>query len=135
MRNETIATVDGHRVVVQDSISLIGPDDAGAIIISGSHGGAISGAFAAQHRPALVIFNDAGIGKKEAGVAALTDLERMGVPGAAISHLSARIGDAADAWENGIVSRANRPATEAGIVPGRPLEEVVRCFAAREKVR
>ena len=135
MRNEAIATVNGRRLVIQDSISLIGPADAGAIIVSGSHGGAISGAFAAQHRPALVVFNDAGIGKKDAGIAALTDLERAGVPGAAVSHLTARIGDAADAWENGVVSRANRPAAEAGIVPGRRLRDVVGSFTPHEKVR
>jgi hypothetical protein len=60
MRNETIATLNGRRVVIQDSISLIGPADEGAIVISGSHGGTISGAFAAKHPPALVVFNDAG---------------------------------------------------------------------------
>ena len=135
MRNETIATLNGRRVVVQDSISLIGPDDENGIIISGSHGGAISGAFAVQHRPALVVFNDAGIGKRDAGIASLIDLERAGIPGAAVSHVSARIGDAADAWENGVVSRANRPAAEAGIVPGRRLRDLVGCFTPDKKVR
>jgi hypothetical protein len=63
MRNETVAMLNGRPVVVMDSISLITPADAGAMIICGSHGGAISGAFAAMHPPALVVFNDAGGGK------------------------------------------------------------------------
>jgi hypothetical protein len=135
MRNETVATVNGHRIVVQDSISLIGPDDEGVIVVSGSHGGAISGAFAAKHPPALVVFNDAGIGKREAGVASLLHLEREGIAAAAVSHRSARIGDAADAWENGIISRANRHAATAGIAAGQPLQDVVGCFTPQEKVR
>ena len=46
MRNETVATLNGRPVVVMDSISLIVAKDAGAIIVCGSHGSAISGALA-----------------------------------------------------------------------------------------
>jgi len=76
MRNETVAVVNGRPVVAMDSISLIGPENEGAIIVCGSHGGAISGAFAAKHPPALVVFNDAGGGKNDAGFTSLGDLER-----------------------------------------------------------
>ena len=135
MRNETVATLSGRRVIAMDSISLIGPGDAGAIVVCGSHGGAISGAFAAKHPPALVVFNDAGGGKKDAGVASLADLEREGIAAAAVWHDSARIGDALDAWENGVVSRTNGPAAEGGLAPGRPLRELLQRFTAKEKVR
>ena len=129
MRNKVIGTLNGRRVVAMDSISLISSQDAGAIIICGSHGGAISGAFAAVHPPALVVFNDAGGGKNAAGVACLADLELEGIAAAAVAHDSARIGDAVDAWENGVVSYANAPAREAGIRPGRLLREAVDKFA------
>ena len=135
MRNETVATINGWRVVVMDSISLIAPEAEGAIIVSGSHGGAISGAFAAKHPPALVVFNDAGGGKNDAGIASLARLESAGIASAAVSHDSARIGDALDAWENGVVSRVNGPAAAAGIMPGRPLRKVVERFTPREKLR
>jgi hypothetical protein len=135
MRSETVASLNGLHVIAMDSISLIAPADAGAIIVCGSHGGAISGAFAARHPPALVIFNDAGMGKNDAGVASLADLEREGIAAAAVSHVSARIGDALDAWENGTVSRANGPAAEAGILPGLPLREALQRFTPKEKVR
>ena len=116
MRNETVAVVNGRPVVAMDSISLIGPQNEGAIIVCGSHGGAISGAFAAKHPPALVVFNDAGGGRNHAGFTSLADLEREGIAAAAVSHRnSARIGDALDAWENGVVSRVNALATEGGI--------------------
>ena len=135
MRNETVATLNGRRVIAMDSISLIGPGDAGAIVVCGSHGGAISGAFAAKHPPTLVVFNDAGGGKKDAGVASLANLEREGIAAAAVSHDSARIGDALDAWENGVLSRVNGPAAEGGLAPGRPLREAVERFTRKEKVR
>jgi hypothetical protein len=136
MRNETVATLNGRPVVVMDSISLIAAKDAGAIIVCGSHGGTISGAFAAMHPPpALVVFNDAGGGKKDAGVASLAALEGEGIAAAAVSHGSARIGDALDAWENGVISRVNRPAAEGGLVPGRPLRQAVERFTPKEKVR
>ena len=129
MRNDVIATLNGRRIIAIDSISLISSQDAGAIIVCGSHGGAISGAFAAVHPPALVVFNDAGGGKNGAGVACLADLEREGIAAAAVAHDSARIGDAVDAWENGVVSYANAPAREAGVRPGRLLREAVEKFA------
>ena len=135
MRNETVATLNGRPVVAMDSISLIAAKDAGAIIVCGSHGGAISGAFAAVHPPALVVFNDAGGGKRDAGVASLAALEREGIAAAAVSHDSARIGDALDSWEHGVVSWVNGPAAEGGLELGRPLREALRRFTPKDKVR
>jgi hypothetical protein len=128
MRNEIVAEIGGWAVLAMDSISLIAPKDAGAIVISGSHGGAISGAFAAKHPPALVFFNDAGGGKNDAGVAALSLLERDGIAAATVSHATARIGDALDAWLSGRVSRVNGPAVRIGI--GQSVREAVEAFVA-----
>jgi hypothetical protein len=113
-----------------DSISTIGPADGGCIIISGSHGGRISGAFACKHPPALVAFNDAGGGKNGAGVAALTLLEAAGIPAIAVSHLSARIGDAADTWAHGWVSALNPSAATAGLLEWMSVVEACTRFAA-----
>ena len=88
-----------------------------------------------MHPPALVVFNDAGGGKKDAGVASLANLEPEGIAAAAVSHDLARIGDAFDAWENGVVSRVNGPAAEGGLDPGQPLRELLQRFTAKEKVR
>ena len=129
MRNEVVATLSGRRVVAMDSISLIGRRDEGAIIVCGSHGGAISGAFASKHPPALVVFNDAGGGKNGAGIASLAVLDGEGIAAAAVAHNSARIGDALDSWENGVVSYANGPARKGGLNPGRPLREQVQHFS------
>src|SRR4051812_29615267 len=63
-------------LAVSRQSALIGPHNVGAVIVCGSHGGAISGAFARKHPAALVLFNDAGLGKRRAGIASLEVLQR-----------------------------------------------------------
>jgi hypothetical protein len=96
----------------------------GCVIVSGSHGGTSAGRFALQAGPPLlVVFNDAGIGKDDAGVAALALLQQHGVAACAVAHHSARIGDARSTLDDGVISRANAAATALGAVPGRTLRD------------
>ena len=67
-----------------------------------------------QHKPHAVFFNDAGIGKDDAGIAALALMQEVGVIAAVYAHTSARIGDANDGWCNGIITRCNALAQKAG---------------------
>ena len=53
---------------------------AGAIAVSGSHGGRSSGRIGAAVRLRAVFFNDAGVGKDQAGLAGLAMLDEVGVP-------------------------------------------------------
>jgi len=57
--------------------------------------------------PLAVFFNDAGGGKDDAGKVGLGMLQAIGVPAACYSHMSARIGDAQDGLENGILTDMN----------------------------
>jgi uncharacterized protein YunC (DUF1805 family) len=100
-----------------DSATKLPAEAAGHVVVSGSHGGAYPGFLAALGKVAGIILNDAGIGKDEAGVAALADLDRLGIAAATVSHLSCRIGSAADMLARGMVSRANRIARTLGVVP------------------
>ena len=105
-----------------DSISHVDAADAGHIVVSGSHGGVSSGEFAGRHRLAAVFFNDAGGGKENAGVAALGMLQ---IPAGTVSHSSARIGDAEDAWRNGVLSRVNAFAEARGLAAGQRLQDAI----------
>lgn len=129
MRKETVAEAGGHKVVLMDTISAIQAEDRNAIIVCGSHGGAISGAFACKHPPALVFFNDAGGGKNDGGRAALAMLDAAGIAGATVAHTSARIGDAADAWAQGTISALGQVGRDAGLSVGQRVEDAVRAFA------
>jgi hypothetical protein len=116
----------GGRVLLLDSVTKLSPEDAGAIVVTGSHGGTSAGEFALAVRLALVVFNDAGVGKDRAGIAALDMLQAKGVAAAAAAHTSARIGDAQDMWEKGVLSHVNALAAGLGLAPGAAVQAALR---------
>lgn len=104
-------------IVLMDSISYAEYRD-GVFAVSGSHGGRSSGVIAGA-RPLLgAVFNDAGIGKEKAGIAGLAALDKSGIVAFTVSSDTARIGDAEDTWENGVISAVNDAAQAAGFKPG-----------------
>lgn len=74
---------------------------------------------------ALVVFNDAGVGKDEAGIVALQRLQQQGRAAAAVAHTSARIGDALDAWRHGVLSHVNPMAAARGLAPGMAVRDAL----------
>lgn len=110
-------------IILADSAALVTPEDAGKIVITGSHGGLVGGdtARALKAAAALAVFNDAGIGVDNAGTTRLPALDARGIPAVTVSHLSARIGDAASALETGTISASNDAARRLGAVPGDRL--------------
>lgn len=129
MRHQSVVDIAGRRVILMDSISTIGPDDAGAVVISGSHAGRISAGFAAKFPPSLVVFNDAGGGKGGAGRAAVALLDAVGIACATVGHDTARIGEAEDVWLNGRLSAVNDLAARAGLAAGDAVRASVERFA------
>ena len=105
-----------------DSITELGPQDAGCVAVSGSHGGLSSARYAQAAKPWLSVFNDAGVGKDEAGIAGLGTLQQAGLAALAVSHVSARIGQAGSTLQDGVVSHVNEAAAKLGFVTGRPLK-------------
>lgn len=116
------------RIYELDSISAVTPDMRGQIVISGSHGGVSAAHLALAHPPALVVLNDAGIGLDNAGIRGLAILEQHGVAACTVSHLSARIGEAASTRRTGVVSHANALAAEAGIAAEMTCESAINSF-------
>lgn len=109
-------------VLLIDSITQAEPEDDGCVVVCGSHGGSSSGEFALARALVCVVFNDAGIGKDDAGVAALALLQAQGRAAAAVAHHSGRIGDARDIWQHGVLSRVNAAAA-LGARPGLTLQQ------------
>jgi hypothetical protein len=108
------------------SVTKLASDARGVVLITGSHGGRYPGVLAATAGVRAVIFNDAGTGRDGAGVAALGDLESLGIAAAAASHLSCRIGDADDMMARGRISRTNAIALACGVVVGQSCAEAAR---------
>ncbi|MBL8309559.1 MAG: hypothetical protein JNL19_03955 [Burkholderiales bacterium] len=118
-----------------DSISAITAEMAGHIVVTGSHGGVSAAHLALAHPPALVVFNDAGRGLDDAGVAGLAILETAGVAACAVSHLTARIGEAESTKTTGCISAYNAPAARTGIASGQPVTVACEAFIAANRTR
>jgi predicted porin len=127
LRRELACGAQG-RVLLVDSITQLALGDAACVVVSGSHGGRSSGEVALRTAPRAVFFNDAGLGKDEAGIAALAMLQQRGIAAGAVAHHSARIGDAQDAWDHGVLSRLNDAALALGLQAGKPLQAAVRAW-------
>lgn len=125
MLKKEVASSALAKVILMDSITKVAPEDAGQIVVSASHGGASSGEFALEVPLKVVFFNDAGVGKDEAGIAALAMLAERQVAGGTVSHLSARIGDAQDMWDNGVISHLNEAARALGLTENQKLDQAL----------
>jgi hypothetical protein len=106
---------------IVDSITELRADDAGCLAVSGSHGGISSARYALAARPLLSVFNDAGVGRDAAGIAALDFLQQRGLAACAVAHTSACIGQASSSYGDGIVSYVNPLAAALGICVGERL--------------
>jgi len=116
-----------------DSITQLGPIDAGCIAVSGSHGGASSARYAIAARPALSVFNDAGVGLDRAGLVALDLLQQQDLPACTVSHMTARIGEADSTLRTGVVSHCNALAAQQGVAPGQPCQQALDRFSAQHR--
>lgn len=117
-------------IVTAPTITSLPPDSAGQVLLTGSHGGRYAGMLAARAGVRAVIFHDAGIGLAQAGVASLAMLDRFGVAAAAISHMSARIGDTDDMLARGVVSRMNATADALGVTRAMPCAQAAALLCA-----
>ena len=108
-----------------DSAALVQHDDAGLLIVTGSHGGTLAGrpgyGIAAEARGA--VFNDAGVGVDDAGIQRLGVLDQANIAAVTVDAMSACIGDARSAWESGVVSYTNRHAATAGAEAGMSIPD------------
>jgi hypothetical protein len=128
-----LETAGGIAIWGMDSIAAIAPAHEGAIVLTGSHGGQSAGEYALKFPLCAVLFNDAGIGKDEAGVVALAMLQARNIPAAAIAHTTGRIGDALDMWDHGYLSRVNAAAVQAGLEEGMSAREAARRLAKSQQ--
>ena len=103
-----------------DSNSLVTPDDATHILITGSHGQLLGNRpeTAIKYDVIAAAYNDAGCGIDGAGTSRLPVLDSRGIAAATVSHDSARIGDGRSTYEDGVVTHVNETAAGMGAQPG-----------------
>jgi len=113
---------------IVDSITELGPQDAGCLAVSGSHGGISSARYALAARPLLSVFNDAGVGRDAAGLAALPFLQTHGLAACTVAHDSARIGEAESTLDDGVISHVNLLAQALGVCVGQRCLDLVEAL-------
>ncbi|QRR33642.1 hypothetical protein JNX00_18665 [Hydrogenophaga sp. YM1] len=100
----------------------------GDVIVNASYSGVLCARMVMSARPRAAIGLDCAIGKDGAGIAGLWYYEALGVPAAATDTLTAEMGNGADLYDNGIVSRVNDAAQRLGIAPGMRVRDVAEAF-------
>ena len=134
---EARATLDlgrtRRRIILVDSASLVEAEDRDQIVVTGSHGGLIGGnpGAALKVDAFAAVFNDAGMGPDNAGIARLPALDACGVAAIAVAARSARIGDARSTLESGIISAANLAAMNRGASVASDLAPLLYQWANR----
>ena len=118
------------RLKLVDSITELGAHDKGCIAVSGSHGGISSGRYALAVRPLLSVFNDAGGGLDNAGLAALDLLQANDLAACTVAHHSAQIGQALSTLASGRVNHVNVCAQALSIQTGWTCQQAVDSLLA-----
>ena len=122
---QVVHRLSGLTLTLLDSASLVRPEDAGEIVITGSHGALIGGdpARALKADARVAVFNDAGRGRDDIGVTRLPALDHRGVAAVTVSADTARIGDSASALATGVISELNACAQGRGARKGMRLAD------------
>ena len=112
-----------RRIIIANSATSIDENNKNDVVVVGSHFGRNVGEMAFNAKIRGMIGNDAGKGLDNSGIAGLKVLEEHDVPAAAVSCMSATIGDGMSTYEEGEISAANEAAGELGIAVGMSAKE------------
>lgn len=108
---------------VVDSVTKLGPEYRGTVLVAGSHGGVYAAYLAARAGVRGVILNDAGVGLDHAGTAGIAYLDSFSTAAATVDYRTARIGDGRDMLARGRISFVNAVAGTLGCAPGQTTRE------------
>lgn len=122
--NQKIVKQSGERrIVIADSAADMDESNKNDVFVDGSHCGLNVGEMALHTGVRGMVGNDAGLGKNDAGVAGLKLLDKHGIPAAAVSTMSAKIGSGTSTYEQGKISVANEAARKLGVTAGMSARE------------
>lgn len=136
-RTVVYSSPQGPQVICVDSIAFCTPADAAAgnVLLGAGHSGLPAAWYLRKLRLPGFIASDGGGGKNGAGYASLGAVEDEGIPAAAVSAASARMGDGLSTYDDGVISQANAPARERGVEIGAPARDAARALLEAELER
>lgn len=109
------------------SMSLVHGERAGQVFCVGTPVDTTMTIYVHRHgiRPAGIIGSDGGFGRNGMAVAGLAILQNMGIACAAVSHLSADLGDPRSIYQDGFITLVNAQAQAGGVAVGMSCVEAV----------
>ena len=113
-------------IVIADTVTKLGEECVGRVVLGGSHGGVYAAYCAVKARARGVILNDAGRGKDDSGISGGGYCQSLDIPYATVDTMSCRIGDGESALADGVISHANPLAAALGVGPGMPAHDAAR---------
>jgi hypothetical protein len=128
LKKQKQVSIDGTTVVVTDSITFLNESNRGDIVACGSHGGISAGEYAKKHGVKAVFFNDAGIGKNNAGTKSMEPLAVAGIIACTVDCMSAEIFNGQDVLENGVITTCNQIAKSRNIREKMTVKEAITCI-------
>ena len=126
LKKQTQIQINGVNITITDSITFLNESNAGDIVVCGSHGGISAGHYAQKHRLKAVFFNDAGIGKNNAGIKSLESLSDAGIIACTVDCMSAEIFNGQDVLDNGIITVCNQLAKTRNINEKMTVKEAIK---------
>lgn len=118
-RHVILTNESGRSIIATNSIVNALPEDQGRnVLCCAGHAGRSVTDYVINARPIGFIFSDGGIGKNDAGIACLPAASEAGIPGAAVSVMSACLGNGLSTYRDGVLSAVNEAATKLGIAVG-----------------
>jgi uncharacterized protein YunC (DUF1805 family) len=125
-KKQTQTQIDGVSITLTDSITFLNESNAGDIVVCGSHGGVSAGHYAQKLQLKAVFFNDAGIGKNNAGIKSLDSLSDAGILACTVDCMSAEIFNGQDILDNGIITACNQLAKTRNIKEKMTVKEAIK---------
>ena len=126
LKKQVRTQIDDVSITVTDSITFLSESNSGDIVVCGSHGGVSAGEYAQKYRVKAVFFNDAGIGKNNAGIKSLETLSDAGIIACTVDCMSAEIFNGLDTLHNGIISVCNQLAKNLNINEKMTVKEAIK---------
>jgi hypothetical protein len=119
----------GRSIVCLDSIAYA--DDADRDLNVLCVGGFAGAPNMLRAHPWGIVCSDGGRGVDDVGISGLAVVAEHGIPAAAVTASTARLGDGLSVYEHGVIASRNHLAAALGIEPGTTAREAARILAAR----
>ena len=130
---EVVQEEEWGKIIVMDTAAQISPEETDQVVVMGSHGAESAARHVARFIPFGVILNDAGKGKRDAGISGLSVLESMDILGATVDCMTGRIGEGTDNYSAGVISAVNDKAKARGVRVGMSVIEACSTMLEAKK--